>query len=80
MNSILQNLYYGHLDPHSETLGLPNSRNEFSDKLRSQAPDLWSAFDILMDDMTEVYLQDTEHMFCLGFGLAVKLLSGALSY
>lgn len=80
MNSILKDLYYGCLAPQSETLGLPDSRNEFSDKLKAQAPDLWKSFDVLMDDMADAYLHDTEHMFCLGFGLAVKLLSGALAY
>ena len=80
MNPVLQDLYHGHIAPQSETLGIPNSVEKFRDKLTSQAPDLLKSFNGLMDDMSEVYFDDTEHMFCRGFGLAVKLLTGALAY
>lgn len=80
MNSILQDLYYGHIDPESEMQGISGTWNNFSSELKVQAPSLWKSFDALMDDTTEAYHFDTEHMFCLGFNLAVKLLTGALAY
>ena len=80
MNSILQDLYYGGLDPRSTTEGISDCWESFSRLLKAQAPILEPDFTRLYTELNHIYIADTEEMFCQGFSIAVKLLTEALSY
>ena len=80
MTSILQDLYYGGLDPRSAKEGISNRWESFSHLLKAQAPGLEPDFIRLHTELNHIYIADTEEMFCQGFSLAIKLFTEALSY
>lgn len=80
MNSILQDLFYGNLCPHASAQKLPQEFEPFLHILKERAPTLESQFRLAMSEVNQVYIDETREMFCRGFGLAVNLLSCALSY
>ncbi len=80
MTSILQDLYYGGLDPRSANEGISDCWESFSRLLKTQAPELESAFTRLHTELDHIYIADTQEMFCQGFSLAIKLFTEALSY
>lgn len=79
MQSILQKLYYGGLDPQS-TRSYPLPWEPFYSCLKAQSPELEKKCSVLMSNVNQAYIADTEEMFHYGFGLAVKLLAEGLSY
>lgn len=88
MDSVLHQLYSGDLCPHDDVIKTRNASGQdefvhkkayFSQLLREQAPALTAKFNVLMDDLTLAYYEDTEDAFCQGFGLAVKLFTEGLS-
>ena len=86
METILQQLYHGDLCPRADVAkpqsnyqSFAHCRDYFGQILQDKAPELEVKFNILMDDLTTCYTTDTEDMFYQGFGMAVKLLSEALS-
>ena len=80
MNSILQDLFYGNLCPYASARNISQEYEPFLQILREQAPALERQFKQAMSEVNQVYIEDTHDMFCRGFGLAVNLLSCALSY
>ncbi len=80
MNSILQDLFYGNLCPHISVRDISQEYEPFLQILREQAPALERQFNLTMSNVNQVYIDDTQEMFCRGFGLAVNLLFCALSY
>ena len=88
MSQTLQDLFYGNLCPQHCVTKTRNASGEdrfmhkrayFSKVLQEQAPALTAKFDVLMDDLSQAYYDDTEDAFCQGFGLAVKLFAEGLS-
>lgn len=80
MNSILQDLFYGNLCPHTSVQNISQEFEPFLQILRDQAPALERQYKLAMSEVNQVYIDETREMFCRGFGLAVNLLSCALSY
>ena len=83
MDSMLQQLYDGGLDPLWRTA---RSRDQFfhvqkyfGQILKDQAPELEPKFTVLMEDLSKLYFEDLEEMFCRGFGMAVKLFAEGLA-
>lgn len=86
MDSILQQLYHGTLNPQetvwqaeAELNTLNRCQSSFAPLLHAQAPELDSAFDTMMDDLRLACRDSTNAMFYQGFSLAVKLITEALS-
>ena len=83
MDSILQQLYNGGLDALWNTAKsreqLFHVRKYFGQILQEQAPELEPKFAVLMEDLSTLYFEDLEEMFCRGFGMAVRLFSEGLA-
>ena len=85
MNSILENLYSGNLNPQEDAdetyANVFKRRKEyFREQLQGKDPELEVKFNVMMEDLTQAYHITMEEMFYQGFGLAVKLLAEGLSY
>ena len=88
MGPILQQLYHGDLCPRRDAWNESQDQcNEFvhwqerfGTLLNAQAPELTPQFKLMMDDLTQAYLTETEALFYHGFSLAAKLFTEALSH
>ena len=85
MNSILEDLYSGNLNPQEdadETYARMFKRRKeyFREHLQGKDPELEKSFDVMMEDLTKSYHLTMEEKFYQGFSLAVKLITEALAY
>ena len=80
MNSILDDLFDGNLNPSLDQLDLSSSWEIFFAALQAEAPELEPKFRNLRASINQTFLTNGEIMFYQGFSLAIKLFTAALSY
>ena len=80
MNSILEDLFDGNLNPSLDHLDISPSWEIFSAALQAEAPALEPKFRNLQTSINQTFLTNGEVMFYQGFSLAVKLFTAALAY